>query len=85
MRVSIKQGSIVWMDFSSWRWPDLPGTRGVPQIDPFMLFECTDMGKNNRVALRAYGFGEMGSADGLGYGNGSISASKSDIIDWSKI
>jgi len=70
----IKRGAVVWMDFSSWTWPDLPhGDLGI-------IFEVSKHpAPHGRLDLRADYFGFFG--DRGHYGNGSLFVREEDV-EW---
>lgn len=70
--VRLRVGARFWMDFQGWTWPDCP------HGDPDLVFVATPatMSKGN-TTLRGQGFGNPRPH----YGNGSILAEDSDVID----
>lgn len=72
MRARIRNGAIVWMDMSAWRWPDMPRAK------PDFSFETTQGQRPDTFWCRRYGFGVHGSRKS--YGNGAILAENKDLI-----
>jgi len=67
-KLHVSVGSIVWMDFRSWKWPDLPHANE----DIAFYAETED---DEHVTLRADNFGLQPN-----YGNGAIYAKKKDTF-----
>jgi hypothetical protein len=70
--VRLRVGSRFWMDFQGWTWPDCPHS------DSEIVFVATPARSTvGKSTLRGKGFGNPRPH----YGNGSILANDSDLID----